>query len=216
MPLRGSDDEAALRAALGVLCETTHPDIVCGARAISVGDETSLTSLEQAQMRTSVTAVRRASGAARIVARDLLRSVGAAPPWDICKQASGAPEWPARFIGSLSHDHDFAVAAIASNQRLRSIGIDVEPITPLPTELINIVATTREIDDLDGNASSFKLLFCVKEAVYKATNVIDGEYLDHHDVEFSFESKIATVRRKRQVKVETLSWPRFVALAIIE
>jgi 4'-phosphopantetheinyl transferase EntD len=216
MSVSNQDDEANLRSALGVLGAMAHPDILCDARAISEGDEFGLTLREQDQMQNSIVAVRRASGAARLVARGLLRAAGAGPPWDICKQASGAPMWPTAFTGSLSPDHDFAVAAIASSRRLRSIGIDVEPKLPLSSELINIVATNKEIDELDGNVLGFKLLFCVKEAVYKATNVIDGEYLDHHDVEFSFKSNIATVRMRRQVRVQTLTWPRFVALAIIE
>ncbi len=205
-----------LKSALHKLCKTAHPDIMCGVRAISQGDEFSLTSKEQVQMRNSAVSVRRASGAARIVARNLLRAAGTQPPLDLCKRASGAPAWPAGFLGSLSHDHDFAVAVIASDKRLQSIGIDIEPKTPLPDELISMVATKKEIDEFNGDALTAKLLFCIKEAVYKATNVLDGHYLDHHDVEFSSESKIATVRQERQVKVHTLTWPRFVAMAIIE
>jgi 4'-phosphopantetheinyl transferase EntD len=216
MTISGSNEEVTLKNALGTLCKMADPGIMCGVRAISPGDESTLTQNEQAQMRNSAVLVRRASGAARIVARKILRDAGAPPPWDICKQVSGAPEWPSGFIGSISHDHDFALAAIAANQRLRSIGIDVERKIPLPAELISIVATKHEIDDLNNNNFDFKLLFCIKEAVYKATNVLDGEYLDHHDVEFSYKSNMATVRKRRQVKVHTITWPRFVALAIIE
>lgn len=51
----------------------------------------------------SVTKVRRASGAARIVARQLLARLGCAQT-ELPKESSGAPRWPFGVVGSLAHE----------------------------------------------------------------------------------------------------------------
>ena len=60
----------------------------------------------------SVVKVRRASGSARIVARQLLAQLGHGQ-CAVPKSASGAPTWPADVVGSMAHDSRVAVAAVA-------------------------------------------------------------------------------------------------------
>jgi 4'-phosphopantetheinyl transferase EntD len=215
MDSKGDGLLAPLSEALTMLCQEAHPALMGGVRLIAEGDERHLTGAEALQFRNSALSVRRASGAARAAARELLDRAGAHPPWDLCKQASGAPQWPSGFSGSLAHDPDVAVAVVAPSRHLRSVGVDIEPATPLPAELLHLVATSAEISEISGDLVRAKLLFCVKEAVYKATNVLDGIYLEHHDVAFSFSSQIATVKDRWDLKVHILSYPRLIALAIV-
>lgn len=212
---KGVGPLAPLSEALTMLCQEAHPAMTGGVRLIAEGDERHLTGAEAFQFRSSAPSVRRASGAARAAARELLGRAGAHPPWDLCKQASGAPKWPAGFVGSLAHDPEMAVAVVAPSQHLRSVGVDIEPATPLPAELLHLVATSAEISEISGDLVKAKLLFCVKEAVYKATNVLDGIFLEHHDVAFSFSSQIATVKDRWEVGVHLVPYPRLIALAII-
>src|SRR5260221_4220759 len=87
------------------------PGIIVGHRLISRGDENALWPEEIPAFTSSIDKVRRASGAARIVARQLLRRLGR-PECALPRGSGGAPTWPRGITGSLAHDSSVAVAAV--------------------------------------------------------------------------------------------------------
>ena len=191
------------------------PGILVEHRLIASGDEFALLAEESGAFVDSVTKVRRASGAARIVARELLDRLGA-PPCAIPRSASGAPVWPNAVTGSLAHDAEVAIAAVALQREVLSVGVDVEPAAALEPELLPLVATANERRFLLQDAPrQGRLLFAVKEAVYKAVYPLDGIFLDHHDVEVNFASCTARVRNDRIVPFRTCTASHIVALAYI-
>src|SRR4051812_43207532 len=88
------------------------PGILMDHRLIADGDESALLPAELAAFAGSVLKVRRASGAARIVARTLLSRLGQAHG-PIPKSTAGMPVWPEGIVGSLAHDSKIAIAAMA-------------------------------------------------------------------------------------------------------
>src|ERR1051326_7940075 len=116
------------------------PGIAIAHRLISPGDENALMPEERGAFARSVVSVRRASGAARIVARELLGRLGL-PPAPLLRSPGEPPTWPAGVTGSLAQDKRVAVAAVALRRDMKSVGVDVEPAEDLPAELINMVAT---------------------------------------------------------------------------
>jgi 4'-phosphopantetheinyl transferase EntD len=205
-----------LERALAVLARRAHPDLRVGARAIRPGDEEALTASEAAPLARAVAPVRRASGAARIVARRLLGDIGFDGPADLPRLASGAPAWPAGYVGSLAHDEAVAVAAVAPAAGILGVGIDIEPPLPLPAELLALVATPAERDQLGGDLVAARLLFCMKEAVYKATYPLDGLFLDHQDVEICLRSNVATTRTGCRLRLWVATSPRLLAITVLE
>lgn len=188
------------------------PGILVDHRVIASGDEFALLPEEYAAFATSVVKVRRASGAARIVARELFHRMGW-PQSAITKSTSGAPIWPNGVVGSLAHDAEIAVAAVTGRRDLGSLGVDVEPAEPLDPELFGLIATTSECERYQGDPRRSRLLFSVKEAVYKAVYPIDGVFLDHHDVEVSLETGLARVRNGRTVPFRYCIAAHIVVLA---
>src|SRR5262245_4508073 len=85
------------------LAELAVPSVMIGHRVIQPGDDRALLPQEAPAFAASVEKVRRASGAARVVARALLAQLGH-PGWPVLKGTAGAPIWPARVVGSLAHD----------------------------------------------------------------------------------------------------------------
>ena len=79
------------------------PGILVDHRLIADGDELALLPAEVAAFAGSVLKVRRASGAARIVARMLLSRFGR-EPYAIPKSTAGMPVWPDGIVGSLAHE----------------------------------------------------------------------------------------------------------------
>jgi 4'-phosphopantetheinyl transferase EntD len=190
------------------------PGILVGHRLIADGDDLALLPQEAAAFAASVIKVRRASGAARIVARQLLSRFGQAPR-AIPKSTAGMPLWPEGIVGSLAHDAKVAVAAMANQSEFLSVGVDVEPAEPLAPDLLPLVATMKEREALHADLFHGRLLFSIKEAVYKAVYPLDGMFLDHHDVEVDLSSGSATVQQGRVVSFRYCVAPRIVSLAFI-
>ena len=107
------------------------------------------------------------------------------------------------------------MAAVARAPTILSVGIDVEPPLPLPEDLLDMVATPSERRQLRGDLVSARLLFCVKEAVYKATHPIDGVFLEHHDVEVRLTNSVASTKSGHSLLIYTMARPRLIALALL-
>jgi 4'-phosphopantetheinyl transferase EntD len=203
--------DPSLQSALDALA---FPGIVIGHRLISPGDEDALLPEEAPAFASSIVKVRRASGAARIVARQLLKRLGQ-PECALPRTSGGAPAWPAGVVGSLAHDSRVAVAAVGMGRDVGAIGIDVEPAESLPSELLDLVATPQERLRLGDDPYHGRMLFVAKEAVYKAVYPLDQTFLDHHDVQISFAERKAVVRNGRVVELRFCIAAHLVALAFL-
>jgi 4'-phosphopantetheinyl transferase EntD len=190
------------------------PGITIGHRLIMPGDEHALLPEEAPAFASSVVKVRRASGAARIVARQLLSRLGHAK-CPLPRAPSGAPIWPAGVLGSLSHDSRVAMAAIGLCRDVGAIGIDVEPAECLPSELLDMIATPRERLNISRDPYRGRLLFAAKEAVYKALSPLDHVFLEHHDVEIDFAGRKAMVCNGRVVELRFSVAAHLIVLAFL-
>jgi 4'-phosphopantetheinyl transferase EntD len=81
-----------------------------------------------------------------------------------------APIWPPGLIGSISHCEMVCIAALAPQDVAQSVGIDIEPITPLDRDLLPLVCTQTEIARIHGPEQTHhaKRVFSAKEAAFKA------------------------------------------------
>lgn len=113
--------------------------------------------------------------AGRAAARDALSQLGIKKR-PILARASRDPVWPQGVVGSISHDAD-ACVAIASARKFEKggiigLGIDVEPHTGLPGDLMDLVCTEAELTWLallseERALRAARKVFSIKEAVYK-------------------------------------------------
>jgi 4'-phosphopantetheinyl transferase EntD len=186
--------------------------ILVGHHLIGLGDEDALLPAECDAFLHNAAKLRRQSGAARIAARRLLETQGfrnVALP----RSRHGAPVWPAGIVGSLAHDDEVAVAAIASAERFSALGIDVEPATPLPCELVHLVATAGECRRYATTVLRSRLLFVAKEAIFKALNPLDGVFLDFRDIEVDLYKRRGLTRTGQLIELAFTTLPRVLAIA---
>ena len=113
----------------------------------------------------------------------------------VLRDARGAPSWPHGAVGSIAHCPGWtgAVAARAGGRfpgdGLRGIGLDAEPRVRLPPGVLQVVASEQERDAVNRLAAEGPgipwdtVLFCAKEATYKAWYPRNGEVLDHDAVQ---------------------------------
>jgi 4'-phosphopantetheinyl transferase EntD len=112
------------------------------------------------------------------------------PPTPILKGDKGEPLWPTGVVGSLTHTAGYRGAAVGRSHAVRSLGIDAEPHDVLPDkvlEAISLPAERQEIADLPEGLHWDRILFCAKEATYKAWFPLTERWLGFEDAHISFE-----------------------------
>ncbi|WP_344998151.1 4'-phosphopantetheinyl transferase family protein [Tsukamurella soli] len=145
---------------------------------------------EAAEIERAVEKRRREYTTVRHLAREALAELGIGPV-AILKGDRGQPLWPRGVVGALTHCEGFRGAVVGFAMGIRTVGIDAEPHLPLPDGVLGTVSVPAERDALaarpeDGLAWD-RLLFCAKEATYKAWFPITGRWLGFEDAEITFE-----------------------------
>ena len=109
----------------------------------------------------------------------------------ILRGEMGSPQWPSGVVGSLTHTDGYRAAALGHSLAVRSIGIDAEPHEALPDGVLGAVSIERERAWLssvnDDTVHWDKLLFCAKEATYKAWFPLTGRWLGFEDAHITLE-----------------------------
>jgi 4'-phosphopantetheinyl transferase EntD len=199
-------DLTSLRAAL-----SAH-GVRVGARRVSPGDEQAFADPGSVETAANLPR-RRASGAARIVARRLLGELTGDASAPLRRSLTGAPFWPKGVVGSLAHDDEFAIAAVALQSDVARLGVDIEPAEPLPSDLVDRVLSVGEKRLTKIDRVTSRLIFSCKEAVYKALNDLDGSPLEYGDIEIRLAKGAAVLRNGRSLRLMTQAGERLIAVA---
>lgn len=126
---------------------------------------------------------------ARHCARLAMEQLGI-PPAPILKGEKGEPCWPSGVVGSLTHCQGYRGAVVGRSTVVRSVGIDAEPHDVLPDkvlEAISLPAERHEISALPGDLHWDRILFCAKEATYKAWFPLTQRWLGFEDAHITFD-----------------------------
>ncbi|RDH74877.1 4'-phosphopantetheinyl transferase [Mycolicibacterium moriokaense] len=124
----------------------------------------------------------------RHCARLALAELGV-PPVPILKGEKGEPCWPDGVVGSLTHTEGYRGAAVARHDAVRSLGIDAEPHDVLPNgvlDAISLPAERAELNALPDGLHWDRILFCAKEATYKAWFPLTQRWLGFEDAHIVF------------------------------
>ena len=153
---------------------------------------------EEAQLARWGDARRSEFATVRVLARRALGDLGM-PPVAIPRGGNGAPEWPTGVVGSMTHCPGFRAAAVAHGKAVRTIGVDAEPALSLPDGVLPLVSLPEEqsqlqrFADADPEVPWDRLLFCIKEAVYKAWFPLTKLWLGFEDVRVDIDREGAFV-----------------------
>lgn len=125
----------------------------------------------------------------RYCARLALGELGL-PPVPILKGDKGEPCWPDGVVGSLTHCEGFRGAAVGRRGEVHSVGIDAEPHDVLPNgvlDAISLPAERLELQALPTGLHWDRILFCAKEATYKAWYPLTQRWLGFEDAHIVFD-----------------------------
>jgi len=155
---------------------------------------------------------------ARHCARLALQQLGQQPV-PIRKGEKGEPCWPDGIVGSLTHTQGFRGAVVGRQSAVRSVGIDAEPHDVLPDgvlDAVTIMEERHEIAALPDGLHWDRILFCAKEATYKAWFPLTRRWLGFEDAHVVFDVDPAGTTgefvSKIMVDGATLSGPPLTAL----
>lgn len=179
---------------LGPLRTLLPNTLLIEAMPVGAASENLLYPDEFAVVAKAVEKRRREFAAGRICARKALVRLGRAA----CSIPVGAmrePIWPADVTASITHDGDHAMVGMASARDVRLLGIDLAIAKPLGPELRALVCSEDEMRSLTLFADSFsdndpfKLVFSLKESIYKCLFPVVRKIFDFHDVRVNLRAR---------------------------
>lgn len=112
------------------------------------------------------------------------------PEAPILKGEKGDPLWPDGLVGSLTHCEGYRGAVVGRSTAARSVGIDAEPHGVLPNGVLDAISLPVERHEIAGLPAGLhwdRILFCAKEATYKAWFPLTQRWLGFEDAHISFE-----------------------------
>ncbi|RBO96605.1 4'-phosphopantetheinyl transferase EntD [Nocardia puris] len=170
------------------LIENILPGGIASAELLDYPDDLKPHPAEEHLIAKSVEKRRRDFIGARHCARLALEQLGE-PPVAIGKGERGAPVWPRGIVGSLTHCDGYRAAALAHKMRFRSVGIDAEPHGALPEGVLESTSLPEErawLASTDTGLHLDRLLFCAKEATYKAWFPLTTRWLGFEEARITF------------------------------
>lgn len=149
------------------------------------GDVGQLFAIEHRAVENAVSRRQAEFAAGRVAARIALGQLGLAPI-AIPVGVGRSPVWPAGYTGSISHCRTAAIVVASElDPQVGHIGVDVEEAEDLEHALWDSICRPEEIDWLSARPDPgrwAKLIFCAKEAVFKAQYPDSERLLDFHEV----------------------------------
>jgi 4'-phosphopantetheinyl transferase EntD len=128
--------------------------------------------------------------AGRHYARHALAQLGC-PPCAILFDGKRLPLWPDGYIGSITHSDRVCAAIVGQVDAFRTLGIDLEPDTPLDRELLHLICRPDEVvhdqTAVERGLDVPKLIFVAKEAAFKAYFLETRTFLEFHDVAITID-----------------------------
>lgn len=142
-------------------------------------------------VRSAVPKRRTEFAAGRHTARIALAVLGE-PPCPILPGTAREPMWPSGIVGSISHDASHCIVAVARKRDgYQSLGVDIEEVGELDHATIESVCRSEELDRASHEAGpvreAAKMIFSIKEAVFKCQFPITKTWLDFHDLDVTLD-----------------------------
>jgi 4'-phosphopantetheinyl transferase EntD len=152
----------------------------------------------------------------RQCARRALADLGIGPV-AILPGDRGEPRWPPGVVGTMTHCDHYRAAAVARAATVATVGIDAEPHVPLPEGVLDAVSLAGErahVADLTRARPGIawdRLLFCAKEATYKAWYPLMHSWLDFAEAAITFDPDAGTFTSRLLVAGPVIGGTRITA-----
>lgn len=183
------DDNSAMSSAQinRAIAEAFSPMGVCRLLAGDIVDcLDALYPEERVAVQDAIERRQREFATGRALARRLIADLGVTPG-AIPRGVQRQPVWPVGVVGSLTHAESVAVAAVATSDSCRSLGVDLELTDRVGQELYPKLFRPAERSFIGDDRRLAGLVFSAKEAGYKATHALAPRFVSFRDAEISID-----------------------------
>lgn len=146
---------------------------------------------EEALIEGAVSKRQREFRAGRNAAHEALRRLQA-PQGPILRGSRREPVWPPGYLGTIAHCQDLCIAACTLDGKIAGLGIDVEPLSPLPMGVERYIHTEREQSVLERAGLPQRLIFSAKESLYKCYYPLLGRFFGFQSVNLHIDMAAQT------------------------
>jgi len=126
----------------------------------------------------------------RSCAHEAMREAGY-PNLPIFRDPDRAPIWPLTITGSITHGAGLAAAVVSKHRsNVLGLGIDIEDLSrEIRTNIARHTMTDWEIEKWTNSSAEMtreaRIIFSIKESIYKCFFPIERIYLGFHDAEIT-------------------------------
>ena len=156
---------------------------------------------ERVSIQNAVAKRQREFGAGRLCARKAMAKFGIKDS-PLLKGTDGQPVWPAGIVGTISHSTVWCGAAVARQENIRGIGLDIETIDRVSMQIAKKVLTPSEMEWVnardDEAQKRLALFFSAKETVFKCVAPVYGKSFGFYDMVIT----LATKEQSFEVKLD--------------
>lgn len=161
------------------------PDVVCAVGVIP-GESHFEFSVEADGLCTAGDYRKREFVAGRDCARTALEQLGLVRQ-PILPDEYGVPRWPEGVLGAISHSRGHCAALAAGSGAYRTLGLDLEKTNRLSPSAIKRTVHPDEEAYVQDNQRRASLIFCAKEAFFKAQFPVWHTHANFHDLVFAVD-----------------------------
>lgn len=144
-------------------------------------DSTFEFSLERDSLRTARDYRKREFVAGRDCARDALKQLGF-PARPILSDSDGLPMWPKGAVACISHSKGYCATIAGMRTNYRTLGFDLEKTNRLSPAAVTRTVHPDEQSFVQSNQKKASLIFCAKEAFFKAQYPLWFTHANFHDL----------------------------------
>lgn len=170
-----------------------------GVRAIAIGDPAAMSTTAEISALGQVVDLRKAEFVAgRHAARGALRGI-CLPDADILIGNHRQPLPPHETVLTISHDQRLAIAVAAPAKKWLGLGVDIADADDLAESLIATICGESDLSNLqqgESIACRAKLVFCLKEALFKAIFPQVGDWMDFSQSALSVDHASASYQAR--------------------
>lgn len=99
----------------------------------------------------------------------------------------GVPLWPEGALGAISHSRGYCAAIAARSATYRTLGLDLEKTNRLSPAAMRRTVHPGEQAYVRDSQKRASLIFCAKEAFFKAQFPLWHTHANFHDLEFAVD-----------------------------
>lgn len=137
-------------------------------------------------MRSAGDSRKREFQAGRDCARAALEQTGF-PGGPVLADQDGVPVWPEGASAALSHSRGYCAAIAARSSGYRMLGLDLEKTNRLTRSAVDRVVHPSEQSFVQSHQKKASLIFCAKEAFFKAQFPIWQTHANFYDLELAVD-----------------------------